>query len=45
MEKTMVHNGKLRLTSLFPKPSDRDMIVKLDWNGKKESLILKEVLK
>jgi len=45
MEKTMVHNGKLRLTSGFPKPGDRDMIVKLEWNGKKESLILKEVIK
>jgi len=45
MENTIIHNGKLRLTAGFPKPSDRDIIVKIKWNGKNESLILKEVLK
>lgn len=45
MEDNMVHTGKLKLTAGFPKPTDRDMIVKLEWNGKKESLTLKELLK
>ncbi|MGH4122910.1 MAG: hypothetical protein ACREV6_08280 [Clostridium sp.] len=42
MDNTMVHTGKLILPTGFPKSTDRDMIVKIEWNGKKESLILKK---
>ncbi|MBU3091722.1 TLD domain-containing protein [Clostridium sp. CF011] len=37
-----VHTGKLKLTAGLPKATDRDMLVKIEWNGKKESLILKK---
>jgi hypothetical protein len=40
MDKTKVYTGKLKIPSGFPKATDRDMLVKLEWNGKKESLIL-----
>ncbi|GCD12522.1 hypothetical protein [Clostridium tagluense] len=42
MDSTMVHTGKLILPTGFPKSTDRDMIVKIEWNGKEESLILKK---
>lgn len=35
--------GKLRLTSGLPKPTDRDITVKMKWNTKEEVLILKRV--
>ncbi|MBW9144776.1 hypothetical protein KTC92_15335 [Clostridium sp. CM027] len=37
-----VHAGILKLTAGLPKATDRDMLVKIEWNGKKESLILKK---
>jgi len=42
MDNAMVHTGKLILPTGFPKSTDRDMIVKIEWNGKKESLILEK---
>lgn len=39
---TMVHTGKLKLTAGLPKPTDRDITVKFEWNGKKESIILEK---
>ena len=42
IDKTKVHTGKLIITAGLPKSTDRDMLVELEWNGKKESLILKK---
>jgi len=39
---TMVHTGKLKLTAGLPKPTDRDITVKFEWNGKRESIILEK---
>ena len=33
--------GKLRLTAGLPKPTDRDITVKMKWNGKEEVVIMK----
>ena len=41
-DNSKVHTGKLKLTAGLPKATDRDMLVKIEWNGKKESLILKK---
>jgi hypothetical protein len=35
-----VHTGKLKFTVGMPKSTDRDITIDLEWNGKKESLIL-----
>ena len=42
LDKNKVYTGKLKLTAGFPKSTDRDITVKIEWNGKKELLILKE---
>lgn len=41
MDKSKIYTGKLKLTAGLPKSTDRDITFKIEWNGKKESLILK----
>jgi hypothetical protein len=43
LDKTKVYTGKLKLTAGFPKSTDRDITVKIEWNGKKELLTLKKI--
>ncbi|MCJ7691381.1 MAG: hypothetical protein MUO60_18985 [Clostridiaceae bacterium] len=40
LDNTKVHIGKLKFTSGLPKSTDRDITIAIEWNGKKESLIL-----
>ncbi|WP_435789793.1 hypothetical protein [Clostridium sp.] len=40
LENTKVHTGKLKFTVGMPKSTDRDITIDIEWNGKKESLIL-----
>ncbi|MBK5239963.1 hypothetical protein [Clostridium sp.] len=40
LDNTMVHTGKLKFTVGMPKSTDRDITIDIEWNGKKETLIL-----
>lgn len=42
IDNTKVHTGKLIITAGLPKSTDRSMIVEMEWNGKKELLILEK---
>ena len=42
IDNTKIYTDKLKLTTGLPKSTDRDITVKIEWNGKKESIILKK---